>query len=104
MKPLSHHLVSCGGRADRTESVGRTFTQDCCKSVRVLIGPIEEAVASLVLAPLRFSESEKASQAINLCSTIADLSIYDTLQLINPPIVGGAIGLPARMAFLWLPV
>lgn len=73
-----------------------------------LTGPIEDAMASLVVAQLLFLESENASEAINLYidspggSTTAGMSIYDTLQYIKPPIVTVAIGLAASMAAVLL--
>lgn len=72
-----------------------------------LIGPVEDNVASLVIAQLLYLASENADSDIHLYinspggAVTSGLSIYDTMQLVNCDIATWCIGQAASMgAFL----
>lgn len=73
-----------------------------------LTGPIDDNMASLVVAQLLFLESEHPTLPVHLYidspggSTTAGISIYDTMQYISPPIHTVTTGLAASMAALLL--
>ena len=75
----------------------------------VFIGtPIDDAVASLVIAQLLFLESEDPDKDIYLYinspggSVSAGLAIYDTMQYIRPDVATICIGMAASMAAVLL--
>ena len=75
----------------------------------VFIGmPIDDVVASLVIAQLLFLESEDPDKDINLYvnspggSVSAGLAIYDTMQYIRPDIATICIGMAASMGAVLL--
>ena len=59
---------------------------------RIFVGPVNDAVASLVTAQLLFLESENPKKEINFYINspgglvTAGLGIYDTMQYINSPV------------------
>ena len=63
-----------------------------------LVGPVNDAVASLVTAQLLFLESENPKKEINFYINspgglvTAGLGIYDTMQYINSPVSTLCIG------------
>ena len=72
-----------------------------------LVGPVNDAVANLVVAQLLFLESENPDKEISLYinspggSVSAGLSIYDTMQFIKPEVSTLCMGMAASMgAFL----
>jgi len=75
----------------------------------VFIGtPIDDTIASLVIAQLLFLESEDPDKDINLYinspggSVASGLAIYDTMQYIRPSISTICIGMAASMAAILL--
>jgi ATP-dependent Clp protease, protease subunit len=71
----------------------------------IFIGsPIDDQVASLVIAQFLFLASEDGSKEINLYinspggSVSAGLAIYDTMQFVKPDIVTICMGMAASMA------
>jgi ATP-dependent Clp protease protease subunit len=75
----------------------------------VFIGfPVDDHVASLVIAQLLFLESEDADKDIMLYinspggSVSAGLAIYDTMQYVKPQIATICIGMAASMAAILL--
>jgi len=75
----------------------------------VFIGtPIDDTIASLVIAQLLFLESEDPDKDINVYinspggSVSAGLAIYDTMQYIRPTISTICIGMAASMAAVLL--
>jgi ATP-dependent Clp protease protease subunit len=71
----------------------------------IFIGtPIDDNIASLVIAQLLFLQSEDPNKEISLYinspggSVSAGLAIYDTMQFIQPEIVTIAMGMAASMA------
>jgi ATP-dependent Clp protease protease subunit len=71
-----------------------------------ITGPIDDAVANLVIAQLLFLQSEDPEKPVELYINSpggmvhAGLAIYDTMQLIVPPIRTWCIGLAASIATL----
>jgi ATP-dependent Clp protease, protease subunit len=75
----------------------------------VFVGfPVDDHVASLVIAQLLFLESEDPDKDIMLYinspggSVPAGLAIYDTMQYVKPPIATMCIGMAASMAAILL--
>ena len=73
-----------------------------------LVGPVNDAVASLVTAQLLFLESENPKQEINFYINspgglgTAGLGIYDTMQYIHSPVSTLGIGQGSSMSSLLL--
>jgi len=71
-------------------------------------GPIEDSMATLVVAQLLFLEAENPKKEISLYINspggvvTAGLSIYDTMQYIRPPVSTLCVGLAASAASLLL--
>jgi len=71
-----------------------------------ITGPIDDSVANLVIAQLLFLQSEDPDKPIELYinspggAVHAGLAIYDTMQLVVPPIRTWCIGLAASIATL----
>jgi len=71
-----------------------------------ITGPIDDVVANLVIAQLLFLQSEDPDKPIELYINSpggvvhAGLAIYDTMQLVVPPIRTWCIGLAASIATL----
>lgn len=71
----------------------------------IFIGtPIDDNIASLVIAQMLFLQSEDPTKDINLYinspggSVTAGLAIYDTMQYVTPDVVTICIGMAASMA------
>ena len=73
-----------------------------------LVGPVNDAVASLVTAQLLFLESENPNKEINFYINspgglvTAGLGIYDTMQYIKPDVATICTGCAASMAAVLL--
>jgi len=73
-----------------------------------IVGPIEDHMASLVVAQLLFLESENPDKDIHLYinspggSVTSGMSIYDTMQFIKPDVSTMCIGLAASMGAVLL--
>jgi len=71
-------------------------------------GPIDDGMASLVLAQLLFLEREDADKDIDMYinspggSVTAGLAIYDTMQIIKPDVATICAGMAASMASVLL--
>jgi len=71
-------------------------------------GPVEDAMASLIVAQLLFLESENPKKEINLYINspggvvTSGLAIYDTMQFIRPPVATLCTGQAASMGSLLL--
>jgi ATP-dependent Clp protease, protease subunit len=98
-------VVEQTGRGERAYDI---FSR-LLKERIVFIGtPIDDAVASLVIAQLLFLESEDPEKDINLYinspggSVSSGLAIYDTMQYIRPDISTICIGLAASMGAVLL--
>ena len=73
-----------------------------------LVGPVDDAVANVIVAQFLFLESENPDKDINLYinspggSVSAGLAIYDTLKYIKPDVCTTCIGQAASMGALLL--
>jgi len=71
-------------------------------------GPIDDQIASLVIAQLLFLEKEDADKDIDMYvnspggSVTAGLAIYDTMQVIKPDVATICAGMAASMASILL--
>src|ERR1700688_309909 len=71
-------------------------------------GPVEDHMASLIMAQLLFLESENAKKEINMYINspggvvTSGLAIYDTMQFIRPAVSTLCVGLAASMGSLLL--
>jgi ATP-dependent Clp protease protease subunit len=79
------------------------------REIIVFVGfPVDDHVASLVIAQLLFLESEDPDKDIMLYinspggSVPAGLAIYDTMQYVKPPIATICMGMAASMAAILL--
>lgn len=98
-------VVEQTGRGERAYDI---FSR-LLKERIVFIGtPIDDSIASLVIAQLLFLESEDPDKDINLYintpggSVSSGLAIYDTMQYIRPDIATICIGLAASMGAVLL--
>ncbi len=98
-------VVEQTGRGERAYDI---FSR-LLKERIVFIGtPIDDTVASLVIAQLLFLESEDPDKDINLYinspggSVSSGLAIYDTMQYIRPDVATICIGLAASMGAVLL--
>ena len=73
-----------------------------------LVGPIDDAVANVIIAQLLFLESENPEKDIHLYinspggSISAGLAVYDTMQYVRPAVGTTCVGLAASMGALLL--
>ncbi len=73
-----------------------------------IVGPVEDHMANLVVAQLMYLESENPEKDIQLYinspggSVSAGLSIYDTMQFVNPDVSTICVGQAASMGALLL--
>jgi ATP-dependent Clp protease, protease subunit len=98
-------VVEQTGRGERAYDI---FSR-LLKERIVFIGtPIDDTIASLVIAQLLFLESEDPDKDINLYinspggSVSSGLAIYDTMQYIRPDVATICIGLAASMGAVLL--
>ncbi len=109
MKPIYNQLVPIvveqSGRGERAYDI---FSR-LLKERIVFIGtPIDDTIASLVIAQLLFLESEDPEKDINLYinspggNVSSGLAIYDTMQYIRPDVSTICIGMAASMAAVLL--
>lgn len=98
-------VVEQTGRGERAYDI---FSR-LLKERIVFIGtPIDDTIASLVIAQLLFLESEDPDKDINIYinspggSVSAGLAVYDTMQYIRPDISTICIGMAASMAAVLL--
>lgn len=97
-------VVEQSARGERAYDIFSRLLKD---RVIFLAGPIDDAVATLVVAQLLFLESENPDKDISLYINspggvvTAGLSIYDTMQFIKPDVSTMCMGQAASMgAFL----
>jgi ATP-dependent Clp protease, protease subunit len=73
-----------------------------------LSGPVEDSMATLIVAQLLFLEAENPKKEINMYINspggvvTAGMSIYDTMQFIKPPVTTLCMGQAASMGSLLL--
>ena len=97
-------VIETSGRGERAYDI---YSRLLKERVVFLVGPINDAVANLVVAQLLFLESENPDKEIHLYinspggSISAGMAIYDTMQFIKPDVSTLCVGIAASMgAFL----
>jgi ATP-dependent Clp protease protease subunit len=93
-------VIEQSGRGERANDIYARLLRE--RGV-VLVGPINDQVANLVVAQLLFLESENPDKDISLYinspggSVSAGLSIFDTMQFIKPDVSTLCMGMAASM-------
>lgn len=97
-------VIEQSGRGERAYDI---YSRLLRERIVFLVGPVNDAVANLVVAQLLFLESENPDKEIFLYinspggSVSAGMSIYDTMQFIKPEVSTLCMGMAASMgAFL----
>ncbi|MDA8416382.1 MAG: ATP-dependent Clp endopeptidase proteolytic subunit ClpP [Betaproteobacteria bacterium] len=97
-------VVEQSSRGERSYDI---FSRLLKERVVFLVGPVNDAVANLIVAQLLFLESENPDKDIHLYinspggSVSAGLAIYDTMQFIKSDVSTTCMGMAASMgAFL----
>lgn len=97
-------VIETSGRGERAYDI---YSRLLKERVIFLVGPINDAVANVVVAQLLFLESENPDKEIFLYinspggSISSGMAIYDTMQFIKPTVSTLCIGMAASMgAFL----
>ena len=89
MNSLIPMVVEQTSKGERAYDIYSRFLKE---RIVFLVGPVNDAVASLVTAQLLFLESENPNKEINFYINspgglvTAGLGIYDTMQYINSPV------------------
>jgi ATP-dependent Clp protease protease subunit len=95
-------------QSSRGERAFDIFSRLLRERIIFLIGPVEDTMASLVVAQLLFLEAENPKKEISLYINspggvvTSGLSIYDTMQFIRCPVTTLCIGQAASMGSLLL--
>jgi ATP-dependent Clp protease protease subunit len=97
-------VIEQSGRGERAYDI---YSRLLRERIVFLVGPVNDAVANLVVAQLLFLESENPDKEISLYinspggSVSAGMSIFDTMQFIKPQVSTLCLGMAASMgAFL----
>ncbi len=97
-------VIETSGRGERAYDI---YSRLLKERVVFLVGPINDAVANVVVAQLLFLESENPDKDISLYinspggSISSGMAIYDTMQFVKPNVSTLCIGMAASMgAFL----
>ncbi len=97
-------VIEQSGRGERAYDI---YSRLLKERVIFLVGPINDAMANLIVAQLLFLESENPDKDVHLYinspggSVSSGLAIYDTMQFIKPDVSTLCTGLAASMgAFL----
>jgi len=95
-------------QSNRGERAYDIFSRLLKERVIFITGPIEDGMATLVVAQLLFLEAENPKKEINLYINspggvvTSGMSIYDTMQFIKPPVSTLCMGQAASMGSLLL--
>ena len=99
-------VIEQSGRGERAYDI---YSRLLRERIVFLVGPVNDAVANLVVAQMLFLESENPDKDIFLYinspggSVSAGLSVYDTMQFIKPDVSTMCMGMAASMgSFLLL--
>src|SRR5512139_1268159 len=98
-------VIEQSGRGERAYDI---YSRLLKERVIFLVGPINDAMANLIVAQLLFLESENPDKDIHLYinspggSVTAGMSIYDTMQFVKPDVSTMCIGQAASMGALLL--
>ena len=93
-------VIEQSGRGERAYDI---YSRLLRERIVFLVGPVNDATANLVVAPLLFLESENPDKDISLYinspggSVSAGMSIFDTMQFIKPDVSTMCLGLAASM-------
>ncbi len=93
-------VIEQSGRGERAYDI---YSRLLKERVVFLVGPVNDAIANLVVAQFLFLESENPDKDINLYinspggSVSAGLAIYDTMQFIKPDVSTTCTGMAASM-------
>ena len=93
-------VIEQSGRGERAYDI---YSRLLRERIVFLVGPVNDAVANLVVAQLLFLESENPDKDISLYinspggSVSAGMSIYDTMQFIKPDVSTLCMGIAASM-------
>jgi len=95
-------------QSNRGERAFDIFSRLLRERIVFLTGPVEDGMASLVVAQLLFLEAENPKKEISLYINspggvvTSGLAIYDTMQFIRPPVTTLCVGQAASMGSLLL--
>ena len=98
-------VVEQSSRGERSYDIYSRLLKD---RIVFVTGPIDDAMANVVIAQLLFLESENPNKDIHLYinspggSVSAGLAIYDTMQYIKPDVSTICMGMAASMASVLL--
>ncbi|CAG9759575.1 unnamed protein product [Ceutorhynchus assimilis] len=98
-------VVEQTGRGERSYDI---YSRLLKERIICLMGPIHDAMSSLIVAQLLFLQSESTSKPIHMYinspggSVTAGLGIYDTMQYCAPPVATWCVGQACSMASLIL--
>ena len=93
-------VIEQSGRGERAYDI---YSRLLKERVVFLVGPVNDAVANLVVAQMLFLESENPDKDIHLYinspggSVSAGMAVYDTMQFIKPDVSTLCTGLAASM-------
>jgi ATP-dependent Clp protease protease subunit len=97
-------VIEQSGRGERAYDI---YSRLLRERIIFLVGPVNDAVANVVVAQLLFLESENPDKDISLYinspggSVSAGMSVFDTMQFIKPEVSTLCLGMAASMgAFL----
>src|SRR6188474_816350 len=95
-------------QTNRGERAYDIFSRLLKERIIFVSGPIEDGMATLIVAQLLFLEAENPKKEISMYINspggvvTAGLSVYDTMQYIRPPVSTLCVGLAASAASLLL--
>src|SRR2546422_37610 len=98
-------VIETTGRGERAYDI---FSRLLRERIIMINGPVEEGMASLVVAQLLFLASEDSQREIHLYinspggSVTAGLAIYDTMRYLPCPIVTTCVGMAASFGTILL--
>ncbi|KAK8400008.1 hypothetical protein O3P69_003004 [Scylla paramamosain] len=98
-------VIEQTGRGERAYDI---FSRLLKERIVCIMGPIDDNIASLVIAQLLFLQSENTKKPIHMYINspggvvTAGLGIYDTMQYVQPPIATWCVGQACSMASLLL--
>src|ERR1700687_447751 len=98
-------VIEQSGRGERAYDI---YSRLLKERVIFLVGPINDAMANLIVAQLLFLESENPDKDIHLYinspggSVSSGMAVYDTMQFIKPDVSTLCTGLAASMGAVLL--
>ncbi|KAF0309258.1 ATP-dependent Clp protease proteolytic subunit, mitochondrial [Amphibalanus amphitrite] len=103
--PLVPFVIEQTGRGERSYDI---YSRLLKERIICVMGPIDDTVASVVVAQLLFLQSESTNKPVHMYINspggvvTAGLGIYDTMQYIRPPVATWCVGQACSMASLLL--